>query len=94
MTHNYRYLKYLRVGSRLLTGLAGHWNTSVAEAVRHNRTVNNNDGAGRNIPVDRFNEHFNKEIKDMLRERCGQYTRDSLTRIGIMSGHAARHTHC
>ena len=69
MTHNYRHLKYFRVGSRLLTGLAGHCNTSVAEAVRHNRTVNNNGGAGRNIPVDRFNEHFNKEIKDMLRQR-------------------------
>ena len=88
MTHNYRHLKYFRVSSRLLTGLAGHWNTSVAEAVRHNRTVNNNGGARRNIPVDRFNEHFNKEIKDMPREResCGQYTRDSLTQIGILSG--------
>ena len=27
------------------TGLAGHWNTSVAEAVHHNRTVNKNGGA-------------------------------------------------
>ena len=47
------------------TGLAGHWNTSVAEAVRHNRTMNKNGGAGRNISVDRFNEHLNKEIKGM-----------------------------
>ena len=46
-------------------GLAGHWSPSEAEAVRHNRTVNKNGGAGKNIPVDRFNEHLNKEIKGM-----------------------------
>ena len=57
------YISCIHLQVLYYAGLAGHCSISVVEAVRHNRTVNKNSGAGRNIPVDRFNEHLNKKIK-------------------------------
>lgn len=60
---NTLYLTWPQLYLIHVLGISGWLPEPLAHQIMHNRTVNLAGGLGRNIPMDRVNEFYNKEFK-------------------------------
>ena len=63
--HNHH--KYALEAFRLLAALNGVVSPLVREQIIWSRTINTRGGPGNNIPVDLYNEHLNRTLKDYIK---------------------------
>ncbi len=86
-----RHTKYLTIGTRLLSGIAGWYPGRIKHEATWNRTVNIHGGQGRNIAVDLMNEFLNLDFKESAKHARGMLTPTEVSRASQLGGSFARH---
>ncbi|XP_011680810.2 uncharacterized protein LOC105446108 [Strongylocentrotus purpuratus] len=81
-----RHPHYIKAAHRMLAGVAGCLAERIRNEIVHNRTININGGAGRNVALDFFIEQLNHHFKEFLRHCGGRYTPQTIQRAGKLCG--------
>ena len=83
---NFNRNNYRKIVHMMLAFFSGLVSKRAAETMTWNRTINIHGGAGRNIPMDRYNEFINADIKRILKDSSGRYTKEHISRTGHLAG--------
>ena len=77
-----KHINYTKEAIYLLATVNAATTSKVAAQITHSRTVNTRGGAGHNIPIDLYNEHLNRHLKEIVAGMGGNKTPKTILDCG------------